>query len=63
LSEQCDTTLKWLQRTDAAKSELEEEMARLNKLFQKLNISFDDEDEESSGGGAGVYKTKIEDID
>lgn len=38
-------------------------MARLNKLFQKLNISFDDEDEESSGGGAGVYKTKIEDID
>jgi len=40
-------------------------MQRLNKLLQQLNIveAPDEEEEGGSSGGAGVYRTKIEDID
>ena len=65
LCAQSETTLAWLKRTDASHGELSEEMRRLTLLLNKLNLTFEHEEEEGhhASGGAGAYRTKIEDID
>ncbi len=66
VSKAADETLKWLKRTDASRTDLDEELAKLTTLLRSLNITIggDDEgDDGAGGGGAGKYKTKIEDVD
>jgi hypothetical protein len=46
--------------SDASKEELQDEMRRLTKVLQECNIQVEESEET---GGAGVYKTKIEDVD